>query len=436
MSLPESARARLLADFSSATNRAQLAAAFRSAVPDETPSVQARRRFLLESLDAAMAQFTAPGGLGQSLVHDDPLARRGRVARGTQHEEELAQLNRAFFEHRLRLAYANELPDHPGGVAQTTGGPGEFPIVDGEPLYYRMFVADSLRPPGLEHLNGPQPFQGLKEPAWAGGPDPYRPSAARYAGMLNVDSPSMAAGDRPWGPGVAHRKPEDVVAEYYGTDSVLSEACYGRGDRPTVLDAVPDSVLATPGSLEVSVKTYGGGRASIDYAAPEDRAAVDRWDVEGLMAGRVGVGFPADREAPPVLRGTYAPGYSTGSDAHPYTFTAGEVPMRDVGLLEARCFDGVPAGHRRRTWRREGIPLWQKAGQRPQLLSGRWQSAVGGPTEVGPDGQITAAGDFEDGLGAGSAEFGGERESFSRRYDMSGLLTPRGRELYGPTHRP
>ncbi len=129
--------------------------------------------------EASMRAYAARLLDSHSLT--DPLAGRGSAP---LLKHELRRANLAFCEHRLRFLWDT-----------AAGGLGA------EPLHVRMFTSDSLRPQGLEHLNG----------AGGSAPPPYLPEPG-------VDPADWATVGRP------DRSPEEALAEFWGE---------GRVETPT-----------------------------------------------------------------------------------------------------------------------------------------------------------------------------------------------------------
>jgi hypothetical protein len=88
----------------------------------------------------------------------------GAAAAGTHFWAEVRRLNRAFVDTRRRTRAAGA-----GGA---------------EPYHVRAFIGGSLRPPGLEHLNGPGPLYAIREDRVGEGFIPPRdgaPPRSRFA---------------------------------------------------------------------------------------------------------------------------------------------------------------------------------------------------------------------------------------------------------------
>jgi hypothetical protein len=247
---PERPRARLLALFRSSWNLAYLGGVFERAVPPGP-----LRRFALETLEDSVRSFER----GEDLIYSDPIAQRGDAKPAAGLWPELRRLNRAFYEYRMQF-----LRDK---AALISGRTGDGQWDDDEAYHFRMFVADSLRPPGLERLNGTGPLYGIREdqtaaaePRWppgamyasrpdrhpAGAPQalsssgggraeafsPRRgPSASGLeAARLSTDpaplptDPAVDPDDWGWDGGNPNRTPAQAIAEYWGEDHVESSA--------------------------------------------------------------------------------------------------------------------------------------------------------------------------------------------------------------------
>lgn len=166
---PNKLRQRVLDLFQAPANRDYLRTLFRERAPPGP-----LRAFALETLDEAVYDYArSSGGLAGDLVYSDPIAQRGASRVALNFWAEVRRLNLAFFTERMAF-----LRDQaPLITGQTQDGEWD----DNESYHYRMFVADSLRPPGLENLNGIGPLWGIREleyePAARGGRTPCAPDA-------------------------------------------------------------------------------------------------------------------------------------------------------------------------------------------------------------------------------------------------------------------
>lgn len=121
---------------------------------------------LLKNLEDAMLSFSRSDGRALDILASDPIVSRSEKLSLWR---ELRRLNHAFYEDHINISQSAK-----------------------EPYHVSMFVADSLRPPGLEHLNG------------------------RHDGV------SMNDDDEPWSAGNPHRSTEMAMAEYWGENNVAS----------------------------------------------------------------------------------------------------------------------------------------------------------------------------------------------------------------------
>jgi len=195
---PARARERLLGLFRSPRNLAYLWGLFARTVPPGP-----LRHFALETLEDSLYSFEQ----SEDLAYSDPAA-RGAARPAADLWGELRRLNRAFYGYRARF-----LRDK---AALITGRSRDGQQDDDEPYHYRMFVADSLRPPGLERLNEPGPLYEIRENQTAPAGD------SRAAGP--VPAPGVDPDDWGWDGGDPYRTPEQALAEYWGDERVESSA--------------------------------------------------------------------------------------------------------------------------------------------------------------------------------------------------------------------
>lgn len=228
---PARFRARVIAQFRDPRNLAYL----RAAAAARLPPSGAGRAALLADADAMALTFSEGAGEIYDLLDSDALAGRGRAV---GFWAEVRRVNAAFL---ARLAASARAPGGPGGRPPN---PGEGQADDDEPYHVQAFVADSLRPPGLEHLNTPGPLYALREDAGAerpylgthdqegpgggyalgGGRGAPRPRDAGHPEAFTgrpaptEDDEPLGGddGDEAWAPGDANRTPEQALAEYWG----------------------------------------------------------------------------------------------------------------------------------------------------------------------------------------------------------------------------
>jgi hypothetical protein len=222
-------RERLLALFRSARNLAYLRALFARTVPPGP-----LRAFALGTLEDAALAYER----GEDLLYSDPLARRGDGRRAVSFAAELRRLNRAFYEDRMAF-----LRDKAGLLGGAPEGAGDAD----EPYHYRAFVADSLRPPGLEALNGPGPLWAILEDQQAPAGELARPRGDNprgYPRREGFSATGAAAGAPPqpgvdpedgaWDRGRPNRTAEQALAEYYGEEAVPSSStALGAAEQAT-----------------------------------------------------------------------------------------------------------------------------------------------------------------------------------------------------------
>lgn len=228
---PARIRDRLIDLFRAPRNIAYLRDLFAKNVPPG-----ALRDFALDTLVDSVYAYERV----EDLIYSDPVAQRGDARPAANLWGEIRRLNLAFYEYRMQF-----LRDK---AALITGRSDDGEWDDDEPYHYRMFVADSLRPPGLEHLNGTGPLFGIHEDQTAAA-QPRWPPGAKYAGQrregfegpgrlsgaaalaasrLSTDpaplpvDPAVDPDDWGWDSGNPNRTPEQSIAEYWGEDHVES----------------------------------------------------------------------------------------------------------------------------------------------------------------------------------------------------------------------
>ncbi len=191
---------RVAQQFASPENVAYLERLFAQRVPPGP-----LRKFALDTLDGAVQEFAASYGRGYEVAYSDPLARRGGARPAGNLWAEIRRLNLAFFEQRNEFIVDK--------AALITGSTDDGQWDDDEDYATRMFQADSLRPPGMEHLNDAGPLYSILEdrtqfpvPKMA----PARAAAAFHAdftraargGLPRSEKEGFSAG--PYGPGLTN----------------------------------------------------------------------------------------------------------------------------------------------------------------------------------------------------------------------------------------
>ncbi len=193
----------------------------------------ALRNFAIETLDDAVYSFSTAGeGRAYDILASDPVAQRGAASRSASAWSEVRRLNLAFFQDRLAF-----LRDQAHIIDRRA--PRDGISEDEEPYHIRMFTSDSLRPPGLEHLNTPGPLYALREDqsTWTARHSSPRQretfSGQRAAPSSVPRGPSPADAfvhgedDAPWDGGDPNRTPEQAMAEYWGDGWTVSETMTG-----------------------------------------------------------------------------------------------------------------------------------------------------------------------------------------------------------------
>ncbi len=277
-------RNRVILAFRAPANLAYLRTLFRTAVP-----AGALRDFALQTLDDAVYTFSEFEGRAHDVLWSDPVARRGALRPAVGLWDEVKRLNRVFYEERLSVLRDHARMIEAGGDedARRDGRPhrpvAQDDNIDGddEPYHIRMFEADSLRPPGLEHLNSAGPLWGLREDTSVSFPTPpgsrgmnsgrtgsgtnfgpacgpraspagrregfavggahnvggggmrgaspstVPPCGNRAAYATDIEPAYYGEEDSPWRVGNHNRTPEQALHEYYGEHSVASETAIG-----------------------------------------------------------------------------------------------------------------------------------------------------------------------------------------------------------------
>jgi hypothetical protein len=202
---PTRFRDRVVAQFRSPANLAYLRDLFAGRVPAGPP-----RAFVLATLPDAAHEFSSASGRALEVLASDPEARRGALRPAVDLWGEVRRLNRAFYEDRLAVVreQAHNIDRRPG--------PRDSLADDDEPYHVRMFTADSLRPPGLERLNGVSPLH----------------DATVQRRDKDHDEFLYGEDDAPWSAGNAGRTPEQAIAEYWGEGATASGGGAAPGTKP------------------------------------------------------------------------------------------------------------------------------------------------------------------------------------------------------------
>lgn len=245
-------RDRVLAVFRSPQNLSYLYDLFAGRVP-----AGPLRDFACTTLEGALFEYASGDGRALEVLASDPLAQRGALRPAVGLWDEVRRLNRAFYEDRLALLQeqATIIERHD--------------CEDDEPYHMRMFVSDSLRPPGLEHLNSAGPLYALREDQ----------AARRHEQFVADDIFLYGEGDAPWSRGDPNRSSEQALAEYWGDGLVAT-------------DLVPESREGPQAYGDAYAWRENGGtrfmrRESIPFWQQGGREGYDR-DIEDTLgtAGR------------------------------------------------------------------------------------------------------------------------------------------------------
>jgi hypothetical protein len=288
-------RDRVLAQFRSPQNLAYLRDLFARRVP-----AGPLRSFTLATLHDALLEYSGGEGRALEVLASDPVAQRGALRPAVGLWDEVRRLNRAFYEDRLAF-----LREQAHNIERRA--PRDGVSEDDEPYHMRMFVSDSLRPPGLEHLNTPGPLYALREDQSTWTPRQRRERFA--AAAASREDPDTSAdiflygeADAPWSRGNPNRTPEQAVAEYWGDDRTASETMTGApelmGQAYGEASAWGDAWRENGGTRFMRRETIPfwqqGGREGYDYdieetlgtASRELDGHVRRWDMDRVRDPR------------------------------------------------------------------------------------------------------------------------------------------------------
>jgi hypothetical protein len=159
-----------------------------------------QKSYILTNLVSNVDKFAKTYGVSYDILDSDDTAMRGYNSVSSDIWAEVKRLNRNFYDYCV-----NEVKNI------TVLNKHVTPELDDEPYHMRMFIADSLRPPGLEFLNSPGPLHEIKEDQ-----------------AINKKVPHIISDcDDAWDIGRLNRTPERAIAEYYGDHSVRSCTAIG-----------------------------------------------------------------------------------------------------------------------------------------------------------------------------------------------------------------
>ncbi|MDE2097427.1 MAG: hypothetical protein KGL39_09300 [Patescibacteria group bacterium] len=244
---------RTLKQFISPENIKYLRGLFERTAPAGPP-----RKFVLDTLTDAVYEFQHRAN---DMLESDTLAMRGENRPASGMWDEVKRLNTAFYADRMKV-----LREQASNISQSQPRKGPRDILDDEDedFAYRMFTADSLRPPGLEHLNSAGPLYALLEDQ---GDDVHGPSDKRGVDYVNDRKERFSSKREPreskrdfmapeddvyawFYEGNANRTPEQAIEEYRGADEGYVE---DKNLKPVSKTAL--------GIQELATKTDGQKRA-------------------------------------------------------------------------------------------------------------------------------------------------------------------------------
>lgn len=289
-------RDRVLAQFRSPQNLAYLRDLFARRVP-----AGPLRAFTLATLHDALLEYSGGEGRALEVLASDPGTQRGALRPAVGLWDEVRRLNRAFYEDRL--AFLREQAHTIERRAPLWPPARDGVSEDDEPYHMRMFVSDSLRPPGLEHLNTPGPLYALREDQSTWTPRQRREQfTAAGADDTSADVFLYGEADAPWSRGNPNRTPEQSLAEYWGDDRIATDTMTGApelmGQAYGEASAWGDAWRENGGTRFMRRETIPfwqqGGREGYDYdieetlgtAGRELDGHVRRWDMDRVRDPR------------------------------------------------------------------------------------------------------------------------------------------------------
>ena len=237
---PARFRERVARQFLSLENLEYLRLLFAQQVP---PGPQ--RDFALRTLRDAAQEFGGGSSAGDSRILDevatDPLAQRGENAATLDLWSEVRRINRIFFDDRMALlreqaAIISEGPGTRAPLTKNTHGVVHDGLADDNESYHmRMFISDSLRPPGLERLNPPGPNWAIQEDQSSWLPKDQRGVLAKASADCRISKGTVVPKARaPPRPPLSFLPPQGLAAAsmlYPKTPEVLARERADAGAR-------------------------------------------------------------------------------------------------------------------------------------------------------------------------------------------------------------
>ena len=257
-------RDRVILQFRSPQNLEYLRGLFARQVPSGK-----LRTFALETLRDSAFEFSSGSGRALEILASDSVAQRGALRPAVNFWDEIRRLNLEFYQDRLAF-----LREQAHLIDPRT--PRDGVSEDDEPYHMRMFISDSLRPPGLEHLNSPGPHFALNEDQRTWGP----------ARADDSDVFLYGEDDAPWSRGNPNRTAEQAVAEYWG-DGEAEDYTVGHprgresgGTRFMRYESVPFWQRGGREGYEYDIEE------NLGTASREMDGHVRRWDMDRVRAPR------------------------------------------------------------------------------------------------------------------------------------------------------
>jgi len=364
---PARFRERVAAQFLSPENLEYLRLLFAQQVPPGP-----MRDFTLRTLRDAAQEFGGGSAAGDSRILDeiatDPLAQRGELAATLDLWSEVRRINRIFFDDRMALLkeQAALISEGPGTRAPLNKNQHET-VRDGfaddnESYHMRMFVSDSLRPPGLERLNTPGPNWAIREDQSSWLPKKQRGELAAASAQCRISKGVV--------PPVARAPPRPPLS--FLPPQGLAAASMQFPPTPEVMARRRETFAGAPSSRVQGARVQGArAQSSRAHGAPHrapPRAANGAYNFAGID--------PLEAPAPnPRLWGPEGAGrtntdpeeavaeyWSDDWPAGATTIGATEIANVEYGAVES-WGDQWQQNGGTRFMRYESIPFWQKGGR-------------------------------------------------------------------------
>jgi hypothetical protein len=193
------------------------------------------KKHVLANLFKSVMEFTEQ--TADAIIASDPLGLRGTKQNAIDvFWLEVKRLNSLFVQERIQFTQDSAALLDPKPPRDGISG-------DDEPFAMRMFIADSLRPPGLEYLNNPGPSFNILEDqsTWEKKktgqccPPKKKPitcnngTGSKDSMDIMDDNANYANNDEdmPWRSGNPNCSAEDAILEYWGDNNVASETTLG-----------------------------------------------------------------------------------------------------------------------------------------------------------------------------------------------------------------